>query len=127
LVRSTCVISQFGVNFINRESLSLNLDFIEDSFGELSGDIDNSRSTISGTTTLGLKLNKDSEKVVTLSSSEIDFSVRMHSKGERSLSGELIFNVFLVLIVSSSNGALERSFSIRIWEKFSLIKELLIE
>jgi hypothetical protein len=127
LVRATGVVSQFGVDLVDGESLGLDLDFVEDSLGEFSGDINDSGSTISSTTTLGLKLNQDGEQVVTLGSSEIDFSVGMHSEGERGLSGKLVLNVLDVLIVSSSNGALERSSSFSVGEKFSFIKELLVE
>jgi len=127
LVRSTGVVSQFRVDLIDGESLGLYLDFVEDSLGEFSGDINDSGSTFSSTTTLGLKLNQNGEQVVTLGSSEIDFGVGVHSESERGLSGKLGLNMLDVLSVSSSNGALERSSSLSVGEKFGFVKKLLVE
>jgi len=127
LVRSTGVVSQFRVDLIDGESLGLHLDFVEDSLGEFSGDINDSGSTFSSTTTLGLKLNQDGEQVVTLGSSEIDFGVGVHSESERGFSRKLGLNMLDVLTVSSSNGALERSSSFSVGEKFGFIKKLLVE
>jgi len=127
LVRSASVVSQLGVNLINGELLSLNLDFIEYALREFSCDIHDGGCTLSRTSTLGLEFHKDRKQLITLGSSEVDFSVGMHSEGEGSLWGKLSLNMLDVLIVSSSNGALERSSSFGVREKFSFIKELLVE
>jgi hypothetical protein len=116
LVRTTGIVSQFGVNFINWKSLGLDLDFVKDSFGEISRNVYDSGGTITRATTLGLKLNKNGEKVVTLGSSEINFSVGVHSKSKRGFRRQFSVDVLNVLVVSSCVGALERGFSLSVRE-----------
>jgi len=116
LVRTTGIVSQFRVNFVNWESLGLDLDFVKDSLGEISRNVYDSGCTIARATTLGLKLNKNGEKVVTLGSSEINFSVGVHSKSKGGFRRQLSVDVLNVLVVSSGVGALERGSSLSVRE-----------
>jgi len=129
LVRSTSrFIRQLAIDFVNGELLALNLGLFEDSNGEFLGNINDSGSTISATaTTLGLKLDQDSEQVNALGGQEINFSIGMHSESKRSLSGQFVLNVLKVLGVSGSNRALERSLSFGEGEELSLVKECIVE
>jgi hypothetical protein len=128
LVRTTArLIRQLAVDFIYGQLLGLDLSFLENSVGEVLGDIDNGWSTIrAATTVLGLELNKDSEQVNALGSEEINFGVGMHSEGERGLCGQFVLNLLKVLAVSSTNGALERCFAFSEGEELSFVKQCVV-
>ena len=72
---------------------------------------------------LRLKLNEDSEELLALRGSEIDFSVGMHTEGQRGLRWELLLDVLKVLIVGSGSGALENGLAVREGEHVSLVEK----
>jgi len=127
LVRSTLVVVHPLSDLINRKALALDLHLVEDTFGELTCDIDNCHAAIAtAAATLGLQLYQDREERIAHGRAEIKLSIRMHTESERCLLGQLCLNVLQVLVVALGNGALEGGTAIGVGEQFSLVHELVI-
>lgn len=127
LVRTTILLGKLAEDVLNIWLVLVKLGLIGDSAHEFSDLSSDGVSTALGITrTLRLQLDEHSEEGIALRGSEVNFSVRVHTEGERCLRWQLLFDVFNVLLVSGRSWALEHSLVVSEGEHVGLIKKCVI-
>lgn len=127
LVRTTLVFLELADDIVNVGLVLVKLGFVLTTAHELSELGLNGIATFTASSgVLGLKLDEHSEERLALSGSEVNFSVGVHTEGERCLGRQLSLDVLLVVFVGGGGGALEDGLSVSEGEHVGLVKKTIV-